>query len=68
MPEMNALLKRDADALWKEVTDPKAKKLGWMERKALEKHKNMIYSLFEKYFGHAYARLDHLNAPKGGAE
>ncbi len=63
---MHALLKRNADALWAEATNPdapKEKRLGWMERKGLEKNKARIYSLFEKHFGPAY---DELSAMKGG--
>ncbi len=64
MPEMNALLKKDADALWEEALS----KVGFLERKALNRRREMIDELFQKHFGHAYALLDHLNATKGGAE
>ncbi len=65
MPEMNPLLKKHTDAMWDEVTKMK---LGWLERKGLEKRRDTLYALIQKHFGPTYALLDHLNAPEGGAE
>ncbi len=69
MPEMNPLLKKHTDAMWEEALS----KVGRIERMALNRRREMIYSLIQKHFDHDYALLDHLekrlfNAPEGGAE
>ncbi len=56
---MDALLKKDADALWDEVMS----QAGRLERGALTRRKGMLYELIGKHFGPAY---NELAAMKGG--
>ncbi len=50
---MNERLQNAADALWGEVLAH----AGMLERRALNKRKELFYALIAKHFGPAYAEL-----------
>ncbi len=50
---MNERLQRDSDALWSEVTAH----AGMLERRALNKRKELFYELLKKHFSPVYFEL-----------